>query len=70
MHSITTSIDVCPQSQADLIITFFAVHKWKHLSELKRRGWNDLRRMFGWPKEGFLWRFFICQLPTESCHEG
>lgn len=67
---LTTSIDVCPQSQADLIITFFAVHKWKHLSELKRRGWNDLRRIFGWPKEGFLWRFFICQLPTESFHEG
>eukprot|EP00434_Breviolum_minutum_P038410 symbB.v1.2.034070.t1/scaffold4254.1/size42344/4 len=45
-------ISVEALEKADLIITFFAVHKWKHLSELKRRGWNDLRRMFGWPKDG------------------
>eukprot|EP00438_Fugacium_kawagutii_P008809 Skav212802 [mRNA] locus=scaffold1633:158488:173416:- [translate_table: standard] len=37
---------------ANVILKFFAVHKWRHLDELHRRGWNDLRRIFGWPKEG------------------
>lgn len=45
-------INIEELQKVNAITNFFAVHKWRHLSELHRRGWNDLSRIFGWPKEG------------------
>lgn len=33
-----------------MVSSFFAVHQWQHLQELHNRGWNNLSRLWSWPK--------------------
>ncbi|CAE7334670.1 unnamed protein product [Symbiodinium natans] len=49
---LSSFISVAAMERENVVSKFFAVHSWKDLDELHRRGWNDPTLMFRWPAEG------------------
>lgn len=49
---IINYIQIQELQKAGVVSSFFAVHQWQHLQELHNRGWNNLSRLWSWPKDG------------------